>query len=119
MSTKPDVLAGDMPVADASALDETGNRVPQGIRRSVRSHYPQIRACYERGLGRHPTLRGRVMLRFVIDRDGTISELVVADNQVPDCSVVHCLRETMARVTFSPASVITTVQYPIVFEPAD
>jgi len=59
------------------------------------------------------------MLRFVIDRDGTISELVVADNQVPDCSVVHCLRETMARVTFSPASVITTVQYPIVFEPAD
>jgi len=31
------------------------------------------------------------MQRFVIERDGTVSDLKVADNAVADCQVVRCV----------------------------
>ena len=75
--------------------------------------------CYSAGLARHPNLRGRITLRFVIERDGTVSDVTVADNAVADCQVVRCVRTLFGRIHFpAPEGGIVTVQYPIMFEPA-
>lgn len=113
----PSARTDAAPVADADTPDGSGDRGPEAIRKTVRDNHLLLGACYQLGLGRHAALRGRVTFRFVIQKDGTISDLVVADNELPDCSVVHCLRETMLRVTFPQASGTTTVEYPIMFEP--
>lgn len=88
------------------------------IRQSVRERYRGFRACYEGGLGRHPTLRGNVILRFVIDRSGKVSQAAVAAaSDLPDCAVWTCMREQVLELEFPPPEGGTVkVSYPIWLE---
>jgi hypothetical protein len=96
-----------------------GTLPPETIQRIVRSNYSLFRGCYEAGLARNASLRGRVTVRFVIERDGRVEKAVVSDNTLPDCAVAECIRAAYPKMTF-PAperSGIVTVVYPIMLEP--
>jgi hypothetical protein len=108
-------LGTDLPLAEQTS----GYLDPEAIRATIRSHFPELQGCYELGRGRHRTLRGQVTFRFAIDVEGKVTHLVVADNQLPDCALVECLREDMARIEFAaPEGGSVTVQYPLTFEMA-
>ncbi|HLT40453.1 MAG TPA: AgmX/PglI C-terminal domain-containing protein [Enhygromyxa sp.] len=70
------------------------------IRLVVRAKLPQIRACFEAGLTSAPDLRGRVLLRFVIDPDGKAREIEVVDDQLGHASVTTCIVEQLPRWQF-------------------
>jgi len=88
------------------------------IQRVVRENFGRMRICYEGGLRAHPELRGRVVVKFVIDRRGSVALARDADSDLPDADVVACVVRAFDALTF-PASddSAVTVVYPLVFTP--
>jgi hypothetical protein len=54
-----------------------GRLEPAVIQERVRAQFDQLRGCYEAGLGRNPNLTGRISIRFVIDRTGSVKDVEV------------------------------------------
>ena len=61
-----------------------GRLPPEVIQRIVRQNYGRFRLCYENGLRNNPNLQGRVSVRFVIGRDGSVSNVGNAGSDLPD-----------------------------------
>jgi len=96
----------------------TGRLPPEVIQRIVRQNYGRFRLCYEQGLGRNPNLQGRVQVRFVIGRDGAVSNVQKGDSDLPDSAVVGCVLNAYYGLSFpQPDGGIVTVAYPIMFQP--
>ena len=100
------------------ATTVSGRLPPEVIQRIVRQNYGRFRQCYEQGLGRDPELAGRVAVRFVIGRDGTVVNVADGGSDLPDRSVVDCVSRAYYSLSFpQPEGGIVTVVYPIVFSP--
>ncbi len=109
----------DTPCVDDPAGKPPGRLPPAEIQRLVRESYPQLRACYETGLARFPTLSGRVSTRFTIGSDGGVADVWTEENELADCEVVACMRKCFKGLTFPEpeGGGIVTVVYPIMFAP--
>src|SRR6185436_652256 len=66
----------------------SGRMPAESIRRVMRQNYGRFRGCYHRGLLRNPSLEGRVVLRFVIGRDGNVIDVRDGGSQLADDGVV-------------------------------
>ena len=100
-------------------VTQVSGRLPgEVIRRIVRQNFGRFRLCYEQGLGRNPNLEGRVTVRFVIGRDGAVSNVANGGSDLPDSSVVSCVVKAFYGLSFpKPEGGIVTVQYPILLQP--
>jgi len=97
-----------------------GRLDPVVIQRIVRAHYLFFRGCYESGLADNHDLGGRVQVRFIIGRDGSISHVHAECTSMPDPEVVECIVAEYKKLQFPrPEMGIVTVVYPIMFSPAD
>jgi FHA domain-containing protein len=106
------------PQVRMGATQVSGRLPPEVIRRIVRQNYGRFRLCYEQGLGRNPNLEGRVTVRFVIGRDGAVSNVSNGGSDLPDSNVVNCVVKAFYGLSFpKPEGGIVTVQYPIMLEP--
>jgi len=77
-----------------------------------------MRKCYSDGLGRNASLTGRVVVRFVIERDGSVSRVRDDGSTMPDPVVTECVLKSFYEIRFpKPENGIVTVVYPIKFEP--
>jgi hypothetical protein len=94
-------------------------RLPEEvIARIVRQNYGRFNLCYQNGLRNNPHLQGRVSVRFVIGRDGSVSNVGNAGSDLPDESVVNCVTRAYYGLSFpQPEGGIVTVVYPIMFSP--
>lgn len=84
----------------------------------VRRHASQIRYCYQRELAKDPSLSGRVVVKFVIAGDGSVSTASVKSSSLDSSPVEQCLTGRVRRMRF-PAPQgggIVIVSYPFVFE---
>jgi len=90
------------------------------IQRVVHQNHGRFRFCYEQGLRTNPSLQGRVAVRFVIGRDGSVMNATNGDSDLPDATVVKCVVGVYYNLTFpAPEGGIVTVNYPIVFSPSE
>jgi hypothetical protein len=88
------------------------------IQRIVRQNYGRFRFCYESGIRNNPNLQGRVSVRFVIGRDGAVSNVANGNSDLPDAAVVACVIRAYYSLSFpQPEGGIVTVVYPIMFSP--
>ncbi len=88
------------------------------IQRIVRQNYGRFRMCYEQGLTRNPNLEGRVEARFVIGRDGAVTNASNGGSDLPDAAVKNCVVSAFYNLSFpSPEGGVVTVAYPIMFTP--
>jgi hypothetical protein len=96
-------------------------RIPREvIQRIVRQNYGRFRLCYESGLRGNPSLQGRVAVRFVIGRNGAVSNASNGDSDLPNSSVVQCVVQAYYGLSFpEPEGGIVTVTYPIMFSPGE
>ncbi len=95
-----------------------GRIPPEVIQRIVRQNYGRFRMCYEGGLRNNPSLTGRVSVRFVIGRDGAVSQVGNAGSDLPSPEVVQCVTSSFYGLSFpQPDGGIVTVVYPIMFTP--
>lgn len=94
----------------------TGKLPAEVIQRIVRQNYGRFRSCYEIGLRSNPSLQGRVAVRFVIGRDGSVSNVSNGGSDLPDQTVVQCVVRAYYGLSFpQPENGIVTVIYPIMF----
>lgn len=99
------------------ATSVSGRLPPEVIQRIVRQNFGRFRLCYENGLRNNPNLQGRVTVRFVIGRDGRVSN-VGGGGDLPDGGVTSCVTRAFYGLSFpQPEGGIVTVSYPIVFSP--
>jgi hypothetical protein len=96
-------------------------RLPQEvIQRIVRQNFGRFRLCYENGLRKSHTLRGRVTVKFVIDAAGAVSDAKDGGSDLPDGGVVACVVRGFGNLSFpKPEGGVVTVVYPVLFEPGD
>jgi hypothetical protein len=103
-----------------SAVTTVSGRLPaEVIQRVVRQNYGRFRACYESGLRTNPNLTGRVTARFIISRDGAVSNVANGGSDLPNSAVVSCVISAFYGLSFpSPENGIVTVSYPIMLTPS-
>ena len=95
-----------------------GRLPPEVIQSVVRIGFKRFRICYEAGLGRDPKLQGRISVRFVIERDGTVKDARDGGSDLPDMAVRDCVMNKFFGFKFPPPEGgIVTVVYPIMLAP--
>lgn len=111
---------GKPPQIVTGAMSVNGRLPPEVIKRIVRTNYGRFRLCYENGLRNNPALAGRILVKFVIGRDGSINNVANGGSDVPDAGVVGCVVRAFYGLTFpQPEGGIVSVQYPLSFSPGD
>ncbi|MEJ7731560.1 MAG: AgmX/PglI C-terminal domain-containing protein [Polyangiaceae bacterium] len=100
-------------------VDVGGHLPPEVIQRVVRQNFGRFRLCYENALRNNPNLQGRVTVRFVIGRDGAVSQVSNGASDLPDAGAVSCVVRAFYGLSFPQPSEggIVTVGYPIMFTP--
>ncbi|MBI5535802.1 MAG: AgmX/PglI C-terminal domain-containing protein [Deltaproteobacteria bacterium] len=111
---------GALLAAAAAEQDPEGGRLPpETIQRIVRGSYGRYRACYQSALKYNPSLAGRVSVRFIIARDGSVAIASDAGSDLADRGAVQCVLASFRQLSFpSPVGGIVSVLYPLVFSPA-
>jgi hypothetical protein len=108
------------PKIRVGATQVNGRLPPEVIQRIVRQNTGRFRLCYENGLRKDPKLRGRVAVRFVIDRSGSVATAQDGGSDLPNAEVVACVVRAFGNLSFpQPEGGIVTVVYPLIFEPAE
>jgi hypothetical protein len=95
----------------------SGRLPPETIQRVVRASFGRFRGCYAEALDRNPTLEGRVVVKFVIDRDGSVSTSADAGSDMT-APVTDCVVRRFGDLSFPPPTGgVVTVVYPLVLTP--
>lgn len=102
-------------------LDSVGGQIPpEVIQRIVRQNFGRFRLCYEDGLRTNPALGGRVAVRFVIDRHGSVAVASDGGSDLPDQNVIGCIVRGFQNLGFpEPKGGMVKVTYPILFTPGE
>lgn len=114
------IVGGTVPTAARPA--NVGYLPKEEIQKVVRSAHPEVRKCYEAGLGRDAGLTGRVTVRFVIEPDGSVKNAGHDEEKttLPDDDVVTCVVASMKNLRFpQPEGGRVFVVYPFRLEPED
>ncbi len=90
------------------------------IQRIVRQNFGRFRNCYEGGLRTNPSLSGRVQVKFVIDRTGSVSIADDGGSDLADHAVSACVVKSFYGLSFpAPERGSVRVTYPIMLSPGD
>jgi hypothetical protein len=97
-----------------------GSIDPQSVRRVVRAHAGQIRACYESALSRTPGIAGKVVVQWVIGSDGRVTKVQIAESSLKSADIEGCLQTKIATWRFPKPTGggLVVVNHPFVFRPA-
>jgi TonB family protein len=99
------------------STEVTGTLSREDIERVIRRNIARIRACYEGELANTPGLSGRLVIRFVIGANGTVTTAAVEESTLNNAAMEACVVAQFRRMRF-PAPEgggVVTVTYPLVF----
>lgn len=105
------------PIAEAREPVVLGTLNAAEIDEVVKRHMSQIRYCYQRELQRHPELGGKVVMKFTIAGDGSVSSTSPKVDTLGDGAVATCLEGRFQRMQFPEprGGGLVIVSYPLVF----
>jgi hypothetical protein len=85
----------------------------------IKRHMNQIRYCYQRELSRNATLAGKVVIRFTIAGDGTVSQASTKETTMNNSAVEGCIVGRFQRMQFPEprGGGVVIVSYPFLFSP--
>lgn len=85
----------------------------------IKRNMNQLRYCYQRELTRDASLSGKITVKFVIAKDGTVSSATTRSTTMANKAVEDCLNGRFLKFQFpEPAGGgIVIVSYPFVFSP--
>jgi hypothetical protein len=105
-------------IREPGPVQTNGHLAPEIIQRIVRQNQGRFRFCYEQGLRGNPALTGRVTVKFMISRDGSVGIATDAGSDIPDASVTSCVVRSFTAMSFpAPDNGIVSVVYPLMFTP--
>jgi hypothetical protein len=113
-------IAKAPPMPREGTVTTNGHLPPEVIQRIVRQNFGRFRMCYENGLKSNPTLNGRVVTKFVIGRDGAVSQAMDGGSDLPNQEVTSCVVRSFQNLSFPmPEGGVATVIYPITLNPGE
>jgi hypothetical protein len=96
-------------------------RGPGDIRAIVIAHRDEARACYDKALVAHPGLEGDLVIRWMIDPKGSVSQVTndTTRSQILEPSLIACIGDVLTRIQFAPSQkgYETRALYPFNFHP--
>ncbi len=78
----------------------SGSIEPDKIEQVVQAKFPLFAHCYRDGIERNNSLKGWLRLRFVIDANGRVENVLDGDSDLPDRRVVDCVAESFYALKF-------------------
>ncbi len=112
---------GEQPVAANANSGPEETRTMPVIQQVVKKHREPIRACYDEAQKKLPTLKGDMVIHFVLDPEGNVkkAELNLERSSLKSPAVAECAIAELKKVKFPPSSrgMETTVNYPFNFNP--
>jgi hypothetical protein len=107
-------------VKSGSATVDQDGLSKEVIQRVIRRQLGRMRYCYERELAKDPKLAGRVVVDFVIDKQGKVVHASTRSSTLASRSVETCLVRSFRAMIFpKPKKNIVKVSYPLVFSAGD
>jgi len=98
--------------------DEKGYK--ETVRKVVKQHMKEIKACYENQLASHPDLEGRIEVRFAVNEQGVVTNAKVEKDTVKNKALADCVVNAMKRWAFpSHHAGLILLTYPFVFSPKE
>lgn len=90
------------------------------IQRVIRLHINEVKRCYETQLAKNPKLSGKVMVRFVIDTDGKVTDSSIAETTLHDSLAEGCIAGAVRTWLFpKPQGGRVIVAYPFILANSD
>ena len=85
----------------------------------IKRNMNQIRYCYQRELTKNPNLGGKIVVKFVIAKDGTVSSATTKSSTMNSPAVQNCINGRFMRFKFPEpkGGGIVIVSYPFIFAP--
>ena len=85
----------------------------------IKRNMNQIRYCYQRELTKKPDLGGKITVKFVIAKDGSVSKADIKSSSMGSSSVESCIAQRFLRFQFPEpkGGGIVIVSYPFIFSP--
>jgi hypothetical protein len=74
------------------------------IKRGVRAHMGEVRACYRAGLTKHPNLHGQVEVAIAIRKGGRAAGARVQSTTLADRGTANCVARAARRWAFRGAT---------------
>lgn len=102
---------------EAGVDDAKGRLPPEVIKALIKAHFPRFRTCYERLLKTDPAAAGTIAVRFIVERNGAVSNAEVEEaSTIKDAAARACVRAAYTKIRFpAPAGGRVMVTYPIDF----
>ena len=87
------------------------------VKRVIKQHTGQIRYCYQKELKKNPSLSGKVTIKFVIAKDGSVSSARTNTTTMNNPVVENCICQRFMRFKFPQpkGGGIVIVTYPFTF----
>ncbi|WP_223643848.1 AgmX/PglI C-terminal domain-containing protein [Corallococcus sp. EGB] len=107
-------------VVDAVPEVDSSEVNSKALARFIQGRKVTIQRCYENGLKRDPSLKGKVMVRFNLTPEGRASDVEVEESTLRSEEVISCIKTTIRGWTFpfKPSSEVS-VSYPFIFSPGE
>ena len=123
---KSDTDKGDVPVSTSRSggvIKAGGTPIILGsldkslIDTVIRKNMNQLRYCYQRELTKNPGLEGKIIVKFTIAPDGSVSRSGIKTSSMGNSDVETCLTERFKRFKFPEpkGGGVVIVSYPFVF----
>jgi hypothetical protein len=105
-----------VPQIRSGNADVRGSLSKEVIRRVIRQHINEVRACYEQQLNARPDLQGRVSIKFVVAPTGAVQQAAMESSELHHPKAEQCIAQAVRRWIF-PAPEnggLVIVSYPFV-----
>jgi hypothetical protein len=104
-------------VKDSAPTDVDGTLDPGVIAKEIRGRLGAIKACYEAGLKRNPSIGGKVQLRFEVSSVGKVTSAEIENDTMHDEEVAGCIKSRVMSWRFpAPAGGSVQFSYPFIFQ---
>jgi Ca-activated chloride channel family protein len=95
----------------------SGGLSREAVVETVRRHLPEMEKCYEIALQRDSSLKGGMILKFVLDAEGTVQKVQIISSEMASTDLEACLKERLKTWKFPSLTEGSTaeVTYPFTF----
>ena len=85
----------------------------------IKRNMNQIKYCYSRELNKNPSLGGKIVVKFVIAKDGSVSKADIKTSTMGSPAVEGCIKSRFRKFKFPEpkGGGIVIVSYPFIFNP--
>lgn len=110
--------AGNVEVSNVDKIEgEAANdasRSMTALNSILRKYQPRLIKVYEDYLKRNPELSGKIVVKFTIEADGSVSNVSVVSSDLNNPSLETDIIRRIERIKFPPASGKITIEWPLV-----